>query len=80
MRNLQASGWLCSCPRNSENLATAFSPPGSLLTKHRSRLPVLDVMRGVGFCSTCNVLSNVAVTSQGCSMVITERPAFLMTQ
>ena len=52
MRNLQASGWLCSCPRNSENLATAFSPPGSLLTKQRSRLPVFDVMRGVGFCSS----------------------------
>ncbi len=52
MRNLQASGWLCSCPRNSENLATAFSPPGSLLTKHRSRLPVLDVIKGVGFCSS----------------------------
>ena len=65
MRNLQASGWLCSCPRNSENLATAFSPPGSLLTKHRSRLPVLEVMSGVGFCSSTHHIRNLPRTRQG---------------
>ena len=57
MRNLQDSGVLCSPPMNSENLATAFSPPGSLRTKHRSRLPVFDVMSGVGFCSSRIVVS-----------------------
>lgn len=58
MRNLQLSGWLCSCPRKSWNLATALSPPGSLRTKQRSRLPVFAVMSGVGFCNTTHVFGN----------------------
>ena len=55
MRNLQLSGWLCSCPRKSWNLATALSPPGSLRTKQRNRLPVFAVMSGVGFCNALHV-------------------------
>ena len=55
MRNLQLSGWLCSCPRKSWNLATALSPPGSRRTKQRSRLPVFAVISGVGFCNTTHI-------------------------